>query len=1265
MRILPVVPVLALLSACGDNYFTTFEPVAVTVSAVTGSTSEAGAQASFTVVLASEPAADVVFRISSSDVSEGTIRGTGLRFTPTSWNAPQLVTVEGVDDDLADGDVTFRIVLAPGESDDARFSALDPDDAMVVNRDNDTAGIVVSPTTGLYTTELGGQTSFGVFLQARPASDVTIGVSSSKPSEGTADRQTLTFTSANFNAPQVVAVTGVNDPVADGNQAYSIVLATAQGDPSYAAIDPADVQITNVDDETAGITVIRTSGLITSEAGGQDTFTIALNTQPTANVTIAVTSSDVSEGTISPASLTFTTANWSAPQTITVTGVDDLIADGDQLYSIVTAAAVSTDPGYSGRDSSDVSVTNTDNDSPSVLVAPTTGLVTSEAGGQATFSVSLATQPTADVTIGIVSSDPGEGVPDVASLTFTTVNWNAPRVVTLTGVDDLISDGSQPYTILTSSATSADPRYQNMTVPDVFASNTDNDSPGIVLSRTSGLVTSESGGQDTFTIVLASQPTSAVSISLSTSKPAEASVSPATVAFTTANWNAPQVVTATGLDDFVADGNQIYTIITAPAFTGDLMYAALDAPDVAAVNVDNDSPGIIVTPTSGLVTGENGAQATFSVTLSSQPAQPVTLNMMSSDTTEGTIAITSVLFTSANWNAPQPITVTGVNDASMDGNQPYSIVTAPLVSTDPAYSGINPPDVSLTNLDDDNGGIVVSPTSGLITTEAGGFATFSVVLLSAPAFDVDIPLSSTRIDEGLPSPTLLRFTAVNWASPQLVTATGVDDAAADGNQPYQIRTLAAISADATYNGFDATDVSLTNLDNDSPGIIVSPVSGLVTTENGGTDAFTIVLASQPIADVTITLSSSDLGEGTVAPTTVTFTSANWSSARTVTVTGVNDNLSDGNQPYTIVTNAATSGDNGYNGIDPSNVAVTNLDNDIASILVSPVSGLVTTEAGDFDVFTIVLGSQPSADVTIGLSSSDLTEGTVVPASLTFTTVNWFMPQSVTVTGVNDVIVDGNVVYTVVTAPAVSADPAYSLLDAANVSVTNLDNDGAGFTLDPTGGLIVSEFGDSDTFTIVLNTQPTSNVTIALTSTDLTEGTVSPASVTFTPGNWNIPQTVTVTGVNDALVDGNQMFFITTAPAVSADLAYAGLNPPDIDVTNVDNETAQVYIQARKRMKTSESGMTSFFRIRLTVAPTAAVTCTFSSSDTTEGTVAPATAVFTPGNFANQQITVSGVDDMIVDGAVLYTIITAPCTSSDPAYNNANPRDIAVVNRDND
>ena len=116
------------------------------------------------------------------------------------------------------------------------------------------------------------------------------------------------------------------------------------------------------DNDTPGITVNPTSGLVTTEAGDTATFTVVLNTQPTTTVTIDLSSDDTSEGTVSPASLTFTTDNWSTAQTVTVTGVDDDIDDGNQSCTIVTAAAASSDTNYSGLNAADVSVTNTDND---------------------------------------------------------------------------------------------------------------------------------------------------------------------------------------------------------------------------------------------------------------------------------------------------------------------------------------------------------------------------------------------------------------------------------------------------------------------------------------------------------------------------------------------------------------------------------------------------------------------------------------------------------------------------------------------------------------------------------------------------------------------------------------------------------------------------------------------------------------------------------------------------------------------------------------
>jgi hypothetical protein len=92
------------------------------------------------------------------------------------------------------------------------------------------------------------------------------------------------------------------------------------------------------------------------------TFTVVLGSQPTADVTVPLSSSNTAEGAVSPASLLFTAADWDVAQTVTVTGVDDLVVDGDQLYTAVTGVSTSLDPSYQGIDPADVLLTNTDDD---------------------------------------------------------------------------------------------------------------------------------------------------------------------------------------------------------------------------------------------------------------------------------------------------------------------------------------------------------------------------------------------------------------------------------------------------------------------------------------------------------------------------------------------------------------------------------------------------------------------------------------------------------------------------------------------------------------------------------------------------------------------------------------------------------------------------------------------------------------------------------------------------------------------------------------
>src|SRR5205814_304465 len=121
---------------------------------------------------------------------------------------------------------------------------------------------------------------------------------------------------------------------------------------------------------------------------------------------------------------------------------------------------------------------------------------------------------------------------------------------------------------------------------------------------------------------------------------------------------------------------------------------------------------------------------------------------------------------------------------------------------------------------------------------------------------------------------------------QTITVTGLDDSLTDGNIAYSIITDPGISSDADYSGFNRADIALTNIDDDTAGITVSPTSGLITSEAGGTDSFTVVLNTQPTGDVTINLSSSDATEGSLSTVTLTFTATDWNIAQIVTVTGV-------------------------------------------------------------------------------------------------------------------------------------------------------------------------------------------------------------------------------------------------------------------------------------------------------------------------------------------------------------------------------------------
>ena len=376
-----------------------------------------------------------------------------------------------------------------------------------------------------------------------------------------------------------------------------------------------------------------------------------------------------------------------------------------------------------------------------------------------------------------------------------------------------------------------------------------------------------------------------------------------------------------------------------------------------------------------------------------------------------------------------------------------------------------------------------------------------------------------------------------------VSVTATANATIGG--PYSVTAGAAGAADAT---FSLTNTAL-------PNITINDVSTAEGNSGPKTFSFTVSLSyPAPSGGVSFDIATAD-NTATTANSDYTAQSQTGqtipagSSTSTFAVSVNGDSAVEPNETFFVnVTNIA-----GATALDAQGLGTINND-DFAGFTVNPTSGLTTTESGGTATFTIVLNTLPTADVVISLGSSNTNEGTVSPASLTFKSTDWNSPQTVTITGVDDSSIDGNAPYTIQTGAAASADLNYNDLAVADVSVTNSDNDTAGITVSPTSGLTTTEAGGTATFTVVLNTQPTADVIISLTSSDTSEGTVSPASLTFTPANWNTPQTVTITAVDDALVDGDISYTIQTGPATSADLNYSGFDPTDVSITNQDDDS---------------------------------------------------------------------------------------------------------------
>ena len=539
----------------------------------------------------------------------------------------------------------------------------------------------------------------------------------------------------------------------------------------------------------------------------------------------------------------------------------------------------------------------------------------------------------------------------------------SPAVITVT------SANADTTTATTATLKIIHPSYEDCTTVHVITLNqanqrfTSQPCPGVGLSPAE-LVVAE-GGTVSYMVRLATEPTADVTVTVSGQAGTDVSLSGLTnnqLTFTTGNWDTSQTVTVTAAQDTDAGDDEVTLTHTAASTDGDYGGLALGMP----VTVDDDDTAGLEVSRTGLSLAE-GATGTYTVALATEPSADVTVTISGQAGTDVSLSgLTNnrLTFTTGNWDTSQTVTVTAAQDPDVGDDEVTLTHTA--ASTDADYAGLA---LGMPVTVDDTAGLVVSrtglslPEESVLVSNSGqsgnklatynrdhgqafttgnnsnGYAVASVTIISEDPDDDAIDLQICGVDEGgapteactdlTPPGSFARgslvFTVPDGSPLTLAPGTtymvvfkapdtGEVRVAATSSDGEDSTSLPGWSIRNRFQWNSPTGWQDSRKDNAIRIDISGTVAGLVVAE-GATGTYTVALGTEPSADVTVTISGqagTDVSLSGLTDNRLTFTTGNWDTSQTVTVTAAQD--TDAVDDVVTLTHTAASTDTDYAGL---------------------------------------------------------------------------------------------------------------------------------------------------------------------------------------------------------------------------------------------------------------------------------------------------------------------------------------------------------------
>ena len=738
----------------------------------------------------------------------------------------------------------------------------------------------------------------------------------------------------------------------------------------------------------------------------------------------------------------------------------------------------------------------------------------------------LVSAPTDTVVVDVTPQDGTQLTMSPARLTFTPTNWNRRQVLNVTPLDDDIHTMASRRTSVTLTAGTAEPGdfspLAGITIAGGPKSGTgtisttdDDDTPALViLPRSLSMAEGDSGS---YTVKLATEPSADVTVAVTGHSGTDLTLDKTSLTFSTSNWSQVQRVTVSaGEDD---DASSDIEILRHAASGGG--YDGLRGSIGVKVR-DDDTPALVILPRSlSMAEGDSGS---YTVKLATEPSADVTVAVTGHSGTDLTLDKTSLTFSASNWSQVQRVTVS----AGEDDDASSDIEILRHAASGGGYDGLRG-SIGVKVRDDDTPALVILPRS--LSMAEGDSGSYTVKLATEPSADVTVAVTGHSGTDLTLDKTSLTFSASNWSQVQRVTVSAGEDDDASSD----IEILRHAASGGGYDGLRGS-IGVKVRDDDTPALVILPRS--LSMAEGDSGSYTVKLATEPSADVTVAVTGHSGTDLTLDKTSLTFSASNWSQVQRVTVSAGEDD--DASSDIEILRHAASGG--GYDGLRGS-IGVKVRDDDTPALVILPRS--LSMAEGDSGSYTVKLATEPSADVTVAVTGHSGTDLTLDKTSLTFSTSNWSQVQRVTVSAGEDDDASSDIE---ILRHAASGGGYDGLRGSIGVKVR--DDDTPALVILPRS-LSMAE-GDSGSYTVKLATEPSADVTVAVTGHSGTDLTLDKTSLTFSTSNWSQVQRVTVSAGEDDDASNDAATLVHTASGGGYDSETAS-----VVVTVRDNDEATV------------------------------------------------------------------------------------------------------------